>query len=77
MGRRQVVRHRFLVAAFAGSNPAVPTKVKDSFGGLFLFVLLTATPYWAVYPNLAPNAFATHQELSAENMNFLAGDVFT
>ncbi len=24
LGRRQVVSHRFLVSAFAGSNPAVP-----------------------------------------------------
>ena len=26
LGRRQVVRHRFLVPAFAGSNPAAPAK---------------------------------------------------
>jgi hypothetical protein len=26
MGRRQVVRHQFLVLAFAGSNPAAPAR---------------------------------------------------
>jgi hypothetical protein len=26
MGRRQVVRHRLLMPAFAGSNPAAPAK---------------------------------------------------
>src|SRR5687767_1355393 len=32
LGRRQVVRHRFLVPAFAGSNPAAPAidSTKDS-----------------------------------------------
>jgi large subunit ribosomal protein L25 len=29
MGRRQVVSHRFLVSAFAGSNPAVPVKKEN------------------------------------------------
>ena len=28
MGRGQVVRHRFLVAVFAGSNPAAPAILK-------------------------------------------------
>jgi hypothetical protein len=27
MGRGQVVRHQFLVLAFAGSNPAAPAKM--------------------------------------------------
>ncbi len=29
LGRRQVVRHRFLVPAFAGSNPAAPASVYE------------------------------------------------
>lgn len=29
MGRRQVVRHRFLVPTCVGSNPAAPKKSKD------------------------------------------------
>ena len=28
LGRRQVVRHRFLVPAFAGSNPAAPASLR-------------------------------------------------
>ena len=30
MGRRQVVRHQVLVLAFAGSNPAVPAKLRTT-----------------------------------------------
>jgi hypothetical protein len=29
MGRRQVVRHWFLVPAFVGSNPTVPAKIQQ------------------------------------------------
>ena len=33
LGRRQVVRHRFLVSAFAGSNPAAPATTHISSDG--------------------------------------------
>ena len=40
MGRRQVVRHEFLVLAFAGSNPAAPAINLKAKRHSFFFLIL-------------------------------------
>ena len=87
LGRRQVVRHRFLVPAFAGSNPAAPaisSAVQSNLLGLCLLrpsgrggskPAAPANPQTIVLPGRVkwPKEFPRIGPLSpAQNLNMLA-----
>ena len=45
LGRRQVVRHRFLVSTFPGSNPGAPAIGKSFIGKSFLHYVYLKSDY--------------------------------